>query len=100
MRVWAEQIYHICQALPVCRGMETRFSDIADDSVRDLYVTLKDVVARFCELCFRAADPRSAAPDPEALTRYLFNHPERCRETLAALNFWDRDHRFWAGLCA
>lgn len=99
MRLWAEQIHNICRALPECRDMGARFADLVDDSVSDLYVTLRDVVGRYCELCFRSSEPRSASPDPEALTRYLFNHPDRCTETLAALDCWERDHRFWAGLC-
>ena len=100
MRLWAEQIYNICRALPSYQEMGSRFSDLVEDSVKDLFVTLKDAAAHYCQVCLRSADPRSASPNPEALARYLFLHPERCRETLAALNFLDRDHRFWGELCA
>lgn len=100
LRLLAEQIHDICRALPGYRGLSNRFSDLVDDSVSDLSIALEDVITRYCQLCFYATDPRCAAPCPSALARYLFKHPERCVETLTALDCWERDHRFWADLCA
>ena len=83
----AQQLNNICRALPWCQGLSWRFSDLQDDALPDLYAALEGLSTRFCEILGRgtSSQVRSSRTLGVSLAKYLYDHPDRCQETLNAL---------------
>lgn len=81
----SEQLSDICKALPWCHGLNWRFSDLKEDALSDLYAALEGLCVRFCELLGLPRIQATKRPLGQALAKYLYDHPDRCEETLNAL---------------
>lgn len=65
----------------------------------DLYIALLDMSNRYCSLCFPETAPNPSRVSGTSLAKYLFTHPDRCRETLEALGNPDKTHPLLQALC-
>lgn len=85
--VVAQRLNAICETLPWCQGVSWRFSDLQQDALSDLYAALEGLSIRFCELL--GLKNGSVADESRtlgvSLAMYLYDHPDRCHDTLQAI---------------